>query len=195
MISFHGNFLSGGITALYGRSGIGKTTILRMIAGLECPDSGVIEFDKTKWFDSSVSVNVSARERKVGMVFQENSLFPHMTLLQNLDYARDKSQPTDLLSIAVSSLKVDGLMHKFPHELSGGQKRIGEVLRAIAMNSKLILIDEPFSGVDDPTVDLMLSQLKQVQEKLEITMVLVSHRMDLITSLTSNIHHFSSMLS
>lgn len=159
---------AGKILALVGESGCGKTTVLRMIAGLEFPDSGKIEL-------GSVDItNERPQNRKIGMVFQHLALFPHMTVNKNILFGCTSNMTTRLNELlALTELKDFG--DKFPHELSGGQQQRVALARTLASNPDLLLLDEPFSNLDELTREKVRSEILQLIKTIGITTILVTH--------------------
>ncbi|MFD2203808.1 ABC transporter ATP-binding protein [Shivajiella indica] len=163
----------GEILALVGESGSGKTTLLRLIAGLEHPDSGMISLSGQIIVEGIKSV--PAHERKVGMVFQDYALFPHLTILENVKFGLKKG---DADQKAKETLKLVGLnedFKKYPHQLSGGQQQRVALARAIAPNPKILLMDEPFSNLDALLKDQVREEIRQIIKKTGITAIFVTH--------------------
>jgi molybdate transport system ATP-binding protein len=178
------------VTAIFGPSGSGKSTLLSMIAGITQPDSGTISIDGECVFDSKLGVNKPIHQRRVGLVFQDGRLFPHMTVEQNLNYAfrlntRQKQliQPADIMQL----LALDVLKKQQPHQLSGGEKQRVALGRALLSSPKLLMLDEPLASLDDKLKQQILPYLKLVAENINIPMLYVSHSKDEITQLTSDI--------
>ncbi len=165
----------GHFTAVYGPSGAGKTTILRILAGLLKPDEGHIEVDGEVWLTTEKKISLPPQQRGIGFVFQDHALFPNMTVRQNLLYAlpggAPKSQADDLLELT----GLTGLVGQMPQTLSGGQKQRVALARALVRRPKLLLLDEPFSSLDDAMSEALRSELKKIQERSGITTLMVSH--------------------
>ena len=169
---------SGKLVALLGPSGSGKTTLLRIIAGLEFPDSGRIKFD-----DKEVT-DVPAGQRQVGFVFQHYALFRHLTVLRNITFGLEvrprKLRPTraDATKRALDLLKLvqlDGLDQRFPPQLSGGQRQRVALARALAVEPKVLLLDEPFGALDAKVRKDLRRWLRGFQEEIGITTIFVTH--------------------
>ncbi len=140
----------GEILALVGESGSGKTTLLRLIAGLEHPDEGQITLAGLTVAKGSMSI--PANKRKVGMVFQDYALFPHLTVLENVKFGLQKLSRSEKEKVAQETLELVGLkenIDKYPHQLSGGQQQRVALARALAPRPDIILLDEPFSNLDN----------------------------------------------
>ncbi|MFD2035728.1 ABC transporter ATP-binding protein [Belliella marina] len=172
-ISF--NVTEGEILALVGESGSGKTTLLRLIAGLEHPDQGIISLSGQVIVEGKKTV--PAHTRKVGMVFQDYALFPHLTILENVKFGIQKVKGNPE-TIAKDTLKLVGLKedhNKYPHQLSGGQQQRVALARAIAPNPKILLMDEPFSNLDAMLKDQVREEIRQIIKKTGITAIFVTH--------------------
>lgn len=163
---------AGKLLAVTGPSGSGKTTVLRMLAGLDDPDTARIALGDEVWRDTASGVRVSARRRGVGLVFQEYSLFPHMTLAQNVAYA------TTDAAFAAHLLELFGIAHlaaSRPGAMSGGERQRGALCQALARRPKALLLDEPFSALDAATRAALRGELLAVRERFAIPIVHVTH--------------------
>ena len=163
---------SGSFVGIFGPSGVGKTTLLRCIAGIEKPSQGKIAFKEEIWFDSTDHINIPIHQRNLGMVFQDYALFPHMSVLGNLLYAKNDSKE------AKEWLDVVGLSEEsfhFPHELSGGQKQRVALARALIRGPELLLMDEPLSAIHEDFRLSLGNQLKEIQQSRKFTLLMVSH--------------------
>ncbi|WP_101049137.1 sulfate/molybdate ABC transporter ATP-binding protein [Macromonas nakdongensis] len=169
---------SGELLALLGPSGCGKTTLLRIIAGLETPDSGSIHFSGTDTTD------VHVRERNVGFVFQHYALFRHMTVFENVAFglrvkprgerpseAQIKQKVTDLLQL----VQLDWLADRYPAQLSGGQRQRIALARALAVEPKVLLLDEPFGALDAKVRKELRRWLRRLHDELHVTSIFVTH--------------------
>jgi molybdate transport system ATP-binding protein len=168
----------GGTLALVGPSGGGKTTILNMIAGLETPDQGRIAIDDTLLFDSERGVDLPARERRIGYVFQEPRLFPNYSVGGNLRYGLRPGVALIEFSEIVEWLGIGHLLDRKPSKLSGGEKQRVAIGRALLSRPRALLLDEPLSALDEARRDEILGLLERLRDRLSIPMVLVSHRLD-----------------
>ena len=162
---------SGEFMTLFGVSGSGKTTLLRIIAGLETPKSGIITVDDEIWFDSGKKINLAPQKRSIGFVFQEYALFPTMSVRQNLLYANNEGDVDALLEM----VELDGLADKLPRALSGGQQQRVALARALMREPKILLLDEPLSALDHAMRQKLQNELTLIHDKLNITILLVSH--------------------
>ena len=174
---FSAHFEKGSFTCILGESGSGKSTLLRIINGFLIPESGLVIIDG----DELNSENVIEKRLEMGYVLQGNSLFPHLTVYQNMIYCLKllkkseeycKEKITELLPLV--GLKED-LLQKFPDEISGGQKQRVGIIRAIAHDPKIVLMDEPFSALDSETRDKLQVLVKDIHQKLKTTFVMVTH--------------------
>lgn len=166
------DFAEGSITKIYGPSGAGKTTFLKIIAGLVQPEKGSIKVDDLTWLDTAANISLSPQKRMAGFVFQNYALFPNMTVRQHLEYATDDLQWIDrLLKIG----KLETLQTHKPEHLSGGQQQRLAILRALAVKPKLLLMDEPFSALDVKMKLALIEELKLLFDELKLTVLIVSH--------------------
>jgi molybdate transport system ATP-binding protein len=167
-----------GATALFGSSGAGKTSVINMIAGLLTPDRGSIALDETVLFDQAKGINVAPHRRRIGYVFQEGRLFPHLSVRQNLDYGRRMSgalrNASDFERIA-ALLDIGHLLDRRPGKLSGGERQRVAVGRALLMRPKLLLLDEPLASLDAGHKREILPYLVRLRDHAGIPMVYVSH--------------------
>lgn len=158
--------------ALIGPSGSGKTTIIRMLAGLVTPDEGRIVYRGRVFFDSSRGVNLPPQKRKLGYVFQDYSLFPHLTLYGNVAFAAQDRGEVDAL---MGFFGLTELRDRRPHQVSGGEKQRCAVCQALARDPQLLLLDEPFSALDVVTRRILRNELKKITEKRTFPVVYVTH--------------------
>jgi molybdate transport system ATP-binding protein len=170
--------IAGGVTALFGPSGAGKTSLVNMIAGLLKPDRGCIVVDDTILFDAAKAIDVPPHRRQIGYVFQEGRLFPHLSVRQNLDYGRRMSgrprDPTEFERIA-SLLGITHLLQRRPRMLSGGERQRVAIGRALLMQPRLLLLDEPLASLDAGHKGEILPYLVRLRDEAAIPMVYVSH--------------------
>jgi len=169
------------LLALVGPSGAGKTTVLRAIAGLLRPSAGLVAVDGETWFSSESGVFVPPQARRVGLVFQDYALFPHLSALDNVAIALGSGLEPDPRRKAKSLLarvRLEGLEERRPAELSGGERQRVALARALAREPRVLLLDEPFSAVDRGTRERLKRELRILRESLEIPIVLVTHDID-----------------
>lgn len=172
---------------LYGPSGVGKTSTLRMLAGLMKPDRGSIMVADTSWFDSSKKINLKPRLRNIGYVFQDFALFPNMTVRQNLEYAKKKGSNGNLLTTVLKMIELEELQDQKPASLSGGQKQRVALARALVQEPEVLLLDEPLSALDSAMRMKLQEYLSRVHKEFELTTVLVSHDISEINRLSDTI--------
>ncbi len=165
----------GQILTIYGVSGAGKTSLLRMIAGLMKPDTGRIVIHNNTWFDSATKTDLPPRRRKVGFIFQDYALFPNMTVLQNLQYPLGKGQDKVIVQDLLSIMEIQNLQHNKPTTLSGGQKQRVALARALVNRPEILLLDEPLSALDVSMRTRLQDYLMRIQKAYELTLLLVSH--------------------
>lgn len=175
---------------LYGPSGAGKSTLLNMIAGLRKPDSGYLSFNGERLFDSERNINMPIHRRRIGLVFQDSRLFPHMNVQENLNYGYHlvaaKERRFHFTQI-VELLELSPLLLHRPAQLSGGEKQRVALGRALLTSPRLLLMDEPLASLDTRLKQQILPFLRRVKHELNIPMIYVSHAIDEILYLTSHI--------
>jgi molybdate transport system ATP-binding protein len=167
-----------GITILFGASGSGKTTLLRSLAGLERPDSGRITIGERVLFDAGSGVAVPARERRVGFVFQQLALFPHLTVKDNIGYGLDHLAPEARLErvrLAARSFHIDHTLDRKPSAISGGERQRTALARALVMDPDLLLLDEPLSALDHATQSRIMADLRAWNAAHAIPILYVTH--------------------
>lgn len=171
---------SGAVTALFGPSGSGKTSVVNMVAGLLKPDRGRIAVGERVLFDSDSSVSIPTHKRRVGYVFQDSRLFPHMTVRKNLDYGRRMNgRKHDLANEerVVSLLEIGRLLDRSPGSLSGGEKQRVAIGRALLLKPELLLLDEPLASLDSDRKNEILPYLGRLRDS-GIPMLYVSHAIE-----------------
>ncbi len=168
----------GGVTALFGPSGAGKTSIINMIAGLMKPDRGRILLDDLVLFDKAAGVNMPVWQRRIGTVFQEGRLFPHMSVRRNLNYGRWMGEHIDdptTFAHVVDLLDIGHLLERRPGKLSGGERQRIAVGRALLMKPRLLLLDEPLASLDAGRKSEILPYLERLRDEAKVPMIYVSH--------------------
>lgn len=178
---------AGAFTTIYGASGAGKTSTLRMISGLMTPDRGSLVVNDEVWYDSSKKINKKPQERSIGFVFQDYALFGHMTVLENLIFAKGKKDGTNSIDELLEVMELQQLQHCKPETLSGGQKQRVALARALVQKPKLLLLDEPFAALDNTIRFKLHEYLKRVQERYDLTTILISHEVGEIIKLADKV--------
>jgi molybdate transport system ATP-binding protein len=176
----------GEVTALVGPSGSGKTSTLRAIAGFMRPANGTIACGGEMWLDTAAGIDVPARRRRAGFVMQAYALFPHMSALENVMAALGDlpwNARREAGSALLARVHLDGLADRKPWQLSGGQQQRVAVARALARRPRVLLLDEPFSAVDQPTRQRLQSEMIELRGTLSMPIVLVTHNVDEVARL------------
>jgi molybdate transport system ATP-binding protein len=181
---------AGGVTALFGPSGAGKTTIANMIAGLVAPERGSIAIDKNMLFDAANGIDVPPHRRRIGYVFQEGRLFPHLSVRKNLDYGRRMNgHAYDAKEFAhiTQLLDVGHLLDRRPRALSGGERQRIAMGRALLTRPRLLLLDEPLASLDSARKDEILPYLVRLRDEARLPMVYVSHDAAELRQIATNV--------
>ncbi len=167
---------------IFGASGAGKTMILKSIAGLTTPDRGHIKIADTILFDSTKKINLKPQQRHLAYLFQNYSLFPHLTVGQNINFALQKGlfNPKQNSSHVkanqwIEKLELTDLIGLYPQQLSGGQQQRVALARALTTNPRMLLLDEPFSALDSSLRHKVRNEINELQQQLKIPMILISH--------------------
>jgi molybdate transport system ATP-binding protein len=181
---------SHGVTALFGRSGTGKTSIVAAIAGLLRPDAGRIVADGEVLYDSAAGIDVPAEQRRVGYVFQDARLFPHLSVRENLRYGWKRALPHSrpiAFDAVVELLGVGDLLDRRPRRLSGGEKQRVAIGRALLAQPRLLLMDEPLASLDAERKSEILPYVERLRDELRILIVYVSHAVEEVLRLANTI--------
>lgn len=178
-----------GVTALFGRSGSGKTTVINAVAGLLRPDSGKITVGGTALLDTGQGVNLPPHRRRIGYVFQDARLFPHLTVRQNLLYGRWFAPGGDGLALdrIVEMLGIGALLSRRPGALSGGEKQRVAIGRALLSNPRLMALDEPLAALDEGRKAEILPYLERLRDELRLPILYVSHSMAEVARLANTV--------
>jgi molybdate transport system ATP-binding protein len=180
---------AGELISLYGNSGAGKTSILRMLAGLMRPDGGYIRVNGNSWYDATARVNIPTQQRHIGLVFQDYALFPNMNVRENIAYGirlpGDKYLADELLELT----GLTGFAGSPVQSLSGGQQQRVALARAIVSRPALLLLDEPLSAIDNVLRGQLQEMLLEMHRRYKLTTILISHDADEIVRLADRLLH------
>jgi molybdate transport system ATP-binding protein len=186
-IHLHINSLinKGELVTLYGPSGSGKSSVLRMLAGLMNPLRGLIKVGDQTWYDSTSNTSLKPQHRSFGMVFQDYSLFPNMTVRGNLEFALSKNQDNVIINELLDTIELKKLQDKKPSLLSGGQKQRVALARALVRKPSLLMLDEPLSSLDSEIRSRLQDYILQVHRQFDLTTILVSHDLSEILKMSN----------
>ncbi|WIY24312.1 molybdenum ABC transporter ATP-binding protein [Parasedimentitalea psychrophila] len=179
-----------GITALFGKSGSGKTTVINAVAGLLTPDAGRIASQSEVLFDSKAGIDLPAHRRRLGYVFQESRLFPHLSVLGNLNYGKrfaPKGSSGPGLEEVTALLGISSLLHRRPGTLSGGEKQRVAIGRALLSRPQMLLMDEPLAALDSARKDEILPFLEQLRDSTGLPILYVSHSVAEVARLATTV--------
>jgi molybdate transport system ATP-binding protein len=177
----------GQLLTLYGPSGAGKTTILRILAGLTPLSSGFVKVDNEIWYDSRQKIDVPTQRRSIGFVFQDFALFPHWSVYDNLKFALPKGEDPRLMHELIELMELGSLQDIRPIFLSGGQQQRVALARAIVRKPRLLLLDEPLSALDDDMRHRLQDHIERIRKHYEFTTILVTHHMPEIIRLADEV--------
>jgi molybdate transport system ATP-binding protein len=169
------NIKSGSFIGIYGASGAGKTSLLRMLAGFLEPENGFIKVQDNNWYSSTKKINLAPQKRSIGFVFQDYALFPNMTVKENLLFAMDKVSPKNVVEELLALVELEQLHNRKIQTLSGGQKQRVALVRALVRKPTLLLLDEPLSALDEELRDKLQSLIFNIHKQFNLTTLLVSH--------------------
>ena len=178
------------VTAIFGPSGCGKTTLLNLISGLMRPDSGQISIDNTILFHAEKGIDLPPEKRRIGHVFQDDLLFPHLTVRQNLLYGYQFLAPSERKfhpDAIIDLLELNTLLDRLPNLLSGGERQRVALGRAILTSPRLLIMDEPLTALDQELKDRIMPYLRHIRTDLGIPMLYVSHAIGEILQLTGQV--------
>lgn len=179
-----------GVTALFGPSGAGKTSIVNMVAGLMKPDAGRIVINEDCLFDSARRIDLPPEKRRIGYVFQDGRLFPHLTVRANLTYGMHQT-PAErrfvTLDEVVDLLGIEALLKRRPAKLSGGEKQRVAIGRALLTSPALLLMDEPLASLDAARKAEVLPFITRLSNRFSVPILYVSHDLDEILNLSSHL--------
>jgi molybdate transport system ATP-binding protein len=174
-MQFEMQVAKGEFVTIIGESGEGKTSLLRMIAGLLNPDIGQIKVNKELWFCTSYPTNISPQKRRVGFVFQDYALFPNMTVNENLLFATTHENEEVIIDEVLETMELQDLQNRKPNTLSGGQQQRVALARALVQKPEILLLDEPLSALDYTMRNKLQNYLLKAHKKFNLTTIMVSH--------------------
>jgi molybdate transport system ATP-binding protein len=172
---------------IYGPTGAGKSSIIRMLAGLLQPDHGNISVDNHVWFDRDNKIYVQPQHRNIGMVFQDYALFPNMTVRGNLEFALTKNQDRKIVDELLEVSNLSNLQDKHPALLSGGQKQRVALTRALVRKPKVLLLDEPLSALDSKMRSGLQDYIIEFHKRFELTTILISHDLQEVLKMSKRV--------
>ena len=175
--------------SVFGKSGAGKTTLLRILSGLDAPDSGKILVDGEVWFDKDKKINIPPQRRKIGFVFQDYALFPHLTVYKNLCFGVERKEDRYKVDEILSLMELDKLKDVKPNRLSGGQKQRVALARALVHKNNILLLDEPLSALDNDMRLILQDEIIRLHNHFKLTTIIVSHDIGEIFKLSNRILH------
>lgn len=176
-IEVHGNFTlnKGEILSIIGSSGCGKTTLLNMISGIINGDEGMVSIGDHIIFDSNKNINVELNKRNIGYIQQKHNLFPHLNVEKNILYGSKKNKSSMDLNNIIDILYIKDVLHKNIKELSGGQKQRVSIARTLLTNPKLLLMDEPFSALDNVIREKLREMVLQINQEFNLPIIFITH--------------------
>lgn len=187
-LNVNGQISKGQFTTIYGSSGAGKTSILRMLAGLFVPDEGYIEVNGTVWLDTTKKINLPPQHRNIGYVFQNYALFPNMTIFENLQYALPKNGDKKRIDELLEMADLTALKNRKPATLSGGQQQRVALTRALVRQPDILLLDEPLSALDEAMRIRLQDYILTLHQQFGLTTLLVSHDLAEIYKMSDQIY-------
>lgn len=188
-LNVQANIESGKFVSLYGASGAGKTSILRMLAGFMKPDNGFIKVNNAVWFEAAEKRNLDPQHRRIGFVFQDYALFPNMNVRENISFALGKNEPVNIVDELLEVTGLANLAARKIQALSGGQQQRVALARAIAKKPSILLLDEPLSAIDNVMRMQLQDTLRAIHKRYELTTILVSHNANEIIKLSDIVIH------
>jgi molybdate transport system ATP-binding protein len=173
--------------SIYGESGAGKTSLLRIISGLLGPDNGYIRVNNKILFDSEKAIFMAPQDRNIAFVFQEDSLFPNMSVRENIAYAISKKEHSSWLKELLKMVDLEKYQDRKPESLSGGQKQRVSLARALARRPEILLLDEPLSALDHNSREELQDQILKMHQHLELSTLMVSHDIGEISKMSDKV--------
>jgi molybdate transport system ATP-binding protein len=187
LLSVDHEIREGTVNVIYGESGAGKTSCLRILAGLMTPDKGKITVNGHEWLDTAAGVNLTPQKRNLGFVFQDYALFPHMTVSENIQYGLRKNSHTREINQWIELLELGNLRHQKPATLSGGQKQRVALARTLVNEPSLLLLDEPFSAQDIRLRNKLQDHFLGIRKEKPVTVIMVTHDIGEIFKLSDHV--------
>ena len=175
-----------GVTALFGLSGSGKSSLINLVSGLLMPDQGYIRLNGKTLVDTAQRINLAPNKRHIGYVFQDARLFPHYSVKGNLRYGM-KAESAVSFEAILQLLGIEHLLKRYPFSLSGGEKQRVAIGRALLSNPDILLMDEPLSALDLPRKRELLAYLETLSKEIEIPILYVTHSLDELTALAERV--------
>lgn len=178
------------VTALFGPSGSGKSTVLKIISGIVTPEKGRVSFGGKVYFDSEKKIYVAPEKRNISYVFQDSLLFPHLTVKQNLEYGLKRKKESEIeisYDQVIEVLELEANLNRFPLSLSGGEQQRVSLGRALLASPSLLLMDEPFSALDEELKERVITYFEKVMETWNIPILFVSHSMVEVNRISANV--------
>ncbi|WP_297693018.1 ABC transporter ATP-binding protein [uncultured Eudoraea sp.] len=177
----------GELVTLYGESGAGKTSTLRILAGLLKPDKGEITINEVSWIDTKNKIFLAPQKRNIGYVFQDYALFPNMSVLQNLEFASGKGQNKKVITELIEMMELGDLQNRKPQTLSGGQQQRVALSRALVRKPDVLLLDEPLAALDYKIRLKLQDYITRIHKEYNLTTILVSHDIGEIMKLSDRV--------
>lgn len=187
MLEINCQIEKGQLITLYGKSGAGKTSTLRILAGLLKPDGGHIIVNENSWVDISKKINLRPQKRKIGYVFQDYALFPNMTVRENLFFALEKGGDKNIIHELIDIIELGELQNRKPDNLSGGQKQRVALARALVQRPQLLMLDEPLSALDHDMRTKLQGYILKVHREFGLTTILISHDVSEVVKMADRI--------
>lgn len=181
----------GEFLALYGTSGAGKTSTLRMLAGLMKPDSGYLSVHGEVWFDSTAGIHLNPQQRTIGLLFQDYALFPHLSVRKNLEYGLSRGEDPTHLEELLESMELTHLQEQKPQQLSGGQQQRVALARCLVRKPSILLLDEPLSALDPGIRFRLQDYILKMHRHYGLTTLLVSHDLGEVYKLSDRVVELS----
>lgn len=186
-LSLQLNIEKGHLITIYGESGAGKTSSLRLLSGLMKPDRGQITVNNQLWFHSEQKIDLSPQKRSIGYVFQDYALFPSMTVKQNLEFASQGTQDKKRIADLIDIVELGDLQHRKPQTLSGGQQQRVALARALVQQPEILLLDEPLAALDSKIRSKLQDYVLKVHREFKLTTLLISHDIGEIVKLSQKV--------